>query len=54
VKLYCYTIEEIEDNKWGNNNLYIEEQTTQWQYKRTNNNLQNMHIKLKIEYHEPH
>ena len=23
-------------------------------YKRTNNDLQNMHIKLKIEQHEPH
>ena len=23
-------------------------------YKRTNNDLQNMHIKLKIEKHEPH
>jgi hypothetical protein len=23
-------------------------------YKRTNNDLQNIHIKLKIEYHEPH
>jgi len=23
-------------------------------YKRTNNNLQHMHIKLKIEQHEPH
>jgi hypothetical protein len=23
-------------------------------YKRTNNDLQNIHIKLKIEQHEPH
>ena len=23
-------------------------------YKRTSNDLQNIHIKLKIEYHEPH
>ena len=23
-------------------------------YKRTNNDLQNIYIKLKIEYHEPH
>jgi len=23
-------------------------------YKRINNDLQNIHIKLKIEYHEPH
>jgi hypothetical protein len=42
----------------GNQNPYIEEeQKTQWQkkkYKRTNNDLQNMHIKLKIEKHEPH
>ena len=57
----------------GNQNPYIEEQTTQWpkdrrtdntmakrqknrqhngqkkKYKRTNNDLQNIHIKLKIE-----
>jgi len=37
----------------GKQNLYIEEeQTTQWsieKYKRTNNDLQNIHIKLKIE-----
>jgi len=45
--------EEFEDIKGGNQNPYIEgEQTTQWpkkKYKRTNNNLQNIHIKLKIE-----
>ena len=39
--------------KGGNQNPYIdEEQTTQCQkkkYKRTNNDLQNIHIKLKIE-----
>ena len=38
----------------GNQNLYIEEeQTTQWpkekKYKRKNKDLQNTHIKLKIE-----
>ena len=36
----------------GNQHPYIEEQTTQWpneKYKRTNNDLQNIHIKLKIE-----
>ena len=37
----------------GNENLYMEEeQTTQWpkgKYKRTNNDLQDIHIKLKIE-----
>ena len=36
----------------GNQNPYIEdEQTTQWpkKYKRTNNDLQNIHIKQKIE-----
>jgi hypothetical protein len=37
----------------GNQNPYIEnEQTTQWlkgKYKRTNNDLQSIHIKLKIE-----
>jgi hypothetical protein len=40
--------------KGGNQNPYIkEEQTTQWpkekRTKRTNNDLQNIHIKLKIE-----
>jgi hypothetical protein len=42
----------------GNQNPYIEEeQTTQWpkkKYKRTNNDPQNIHIKLKIKKHEPH
>jgi hypothetical protein len=41
----------------GNQNPYIEEQTTQWpqeKVQRTNNDLQNIHIKLKIEQHEPH
>jgi hypothetical protein len=37
----------------GNQNLYLEEgQTTQWSKEKgqtTNNNLQNIHIKLKIE-----
>ena len=36
----------------GNQNPYIEEQPPQWQkkkFKRTNNDLQNIHIKLKIE-----
>jgi len=35
----------------GNQNPYIEEeQTTQWpKYKRTNNDLQNIHIKIQIE-----
>ena len=31
--------------------------TTQWRkekYKGTNNDLQSIHIKLEIEYHEPH
>ena len=45
------------DRAWryqrGNQNPYIEEeQTTQWpkkKYKKTNNDLQNIHIKLKIE-----
>jgi hypothetical protein len=26
----------------------------QKKYKKTNNDLQNIHVKLKIEYHEPH
>jgi hypothetical protein len=38
--------------------MYIEEeQTTQWSKKkdkRTNNDIQNIHIKLKTEKHEPH
>ena len=36
----------------GNQNPYIEEQPPQWpnkKFKRTNNDLQNIHIKLKIE-----
>ena len=41
----------------GNQNPYIEEeQTTQWskkKNKRRNNDLQTIHIKLKIEHHEP-
>ena len=44
--------EEFEDYQRGNHNPYIEEeQTTQWpkeKVQRTNNNLQNMHLKLKI------
>ena len=38
-------------------NPHIEEQTTQWpkvKVQRTNNDLQNIHIKLEIEQHEPH
>ena len=51
----------------GNHNPYIEEQTTQWskekgqqekqrstKHAHTTKDLQNMHIKLKIEQHEPH
>jgi hypothetical protein len=42
----------------GNHNPYIaEEQTTQWPTEKvqmTNNDLQSIHIKLKIEYNEPH
>jgi hypothetical protein len=53
------SIEELEDTKRGNENPYIEDvQTTQWskekKYKRTNNDLQNIHIKQKIELHESH
>ena len=44
--------EEFEDYQRGNHNPYIEEeQTTQWpteKVQRTNNNLQNMHLNLKI------
>ena len=41
----------------GNQNPYIEGQTTQWpkeKVQRTNNDLQNIHIKLKIEQQESH
>jgi len=44
-------------NQRGNHNPYIEEeQKTQWPKEKvqtTNNDLQNIHIKLKIEQHEP-
>ena len=43
--------------KGGNQNLYIEENTIQWptkMYKNTNNDLQNIHIKLNIVLHKPH
>jgi hypothetical protein len=50
-KLRCE--EGFEDNQRGNQNSYIdEEQITQWpkeKVQRTNNDLQNIHIKLKIE-----
>jgi hypothetical protein len=39
------------------NPLIKDEQTKQWakkKEKRANNDLQNIHIKLKIEQHEPH
>jgi hypothetical protein len=39
-----------------NQNSQIEEQTAQWpkeKVQRTNSDLQNIHIKLKIEKHEP-
>jgi hypothetical protein len=42
----------LEIPQGGNQNMYIkEEETTQWtkkKYKRTKNDLQNIHIKLKI------
>ena len=58
-KIYCHS--DTERRVWryqmGNQNPHIEEnQTTQWQkkkYKTTKNGLQNIHIKLKIEQHEP-
>ena len=58
-EIYCrLTVDTVLRRVWryqrGNQNPYIEEQTTQWPKKRTNNDLQNIHIKLKIEYHEPH
>ena len=53
TQIIKYNQEELEDTKGGNQNPYIEEeQTTQWpkkKYKRTNNDLQNIHIKQKIE-----
>ena len=39
----------------GNQNPYIAEQTTQWpkeKVQKDNNDLQNIHIKLKIDWHE--
>jgi hypothetical protein len=46
-------VKKSEDNQSGNQNPYIEEeQITQWskeKVQRTNNDLQNIHIKLKIE-----
>jgi hypothetical protein len=53
TQIIKYNQEEFEDTKGGNQHPYIEEeQTTQWpkkKYKRTNNDLQNIHIKQKIE-----
>ena len=49
--------EELEDTKWvirsriSKNNRQHNDQ--QKKYKWTNNDLQNIHIKLKIEKHEP-
>jgi hypothetical protein len=59
VILFCHDIventgceEEFEDNQRGNQNPYIEEEhITQWpkeKVQRTNNDLQNIHIKLRI------
>jgi hypothetical protein len=50
--------EEFEDTK-GVIRIRISERNKQHngqkkKYKRTNNDLQNIHIKLKIEKHEPH
>jgi hypothetical protein len=48
-----YSVRRVSRYQRGNQNSYIEEeQTTQWskeKYKRTNNDQQNIHIKLKIE-----
>ena len=50
--------EEFEDTKGGNQNPYIEEEDNTMakrkRKKRTNNDLQNTLIKLKIEQHKPH
>jgi hypothetical protein len=50
--------EEFEETKgairiciWKKNRQHNDQKK---KYKRTNNDLQNIHIKLKIEYHEPH
>ena len=50
--------EEFEDTEWV---IRIRKSKKDKQHngqkkkdKRTNNDLQNIHIKLKIEYHEPH
>jgi hypothetical protein len=34
--------------------IRISKKNTKKKYKRTNNDLQNIHVKLKIEYHEHH
>jgi len=41
--------------KGGNQNLYIEGQTTQWTKEKGQTTIyKTLHKKLKIEYHEPH
>ena len=60
--VFCYFVEvrfirRVWRYQRGNQTSYIEEeQTTQWpkenKYKRTNNDLQNISIKLKIEYYD--
>ena len=42
------------DNTMTNRKRTDNTMTNRKKYKRTNNDLQNIHIKLKIELHEPH
>ena len=56
--MFTYIEEEFEDTK-GAIIIRISKNNRQHngqkkKYKRTNNNLQNIHIKQKIEQHEPH
>ena len=58
IRLMMYYVEELEDTKgviiirksWKGRQHNDQKKKD----KRTNNNLQNIHIKLKIEQHEPH
>jgi hypothetical protein len=57
-EFFCLLQEEFDDTN-GVIRIHISKKNRQHndqkeKYNRTNNDLQNIHIKLKIEYHEPH
>ena len=52
--MFDYYQEELEDTKDVIRKTYRQHNSLKKKDKRTNNNLQNIHIKLKIESHEPH